>query len=228
MNRLHQLEPSTNYRLPTRRLPNTGYDTYRTFRRSPHRMHLSARAPRAAPAGEVNERYRQHPATGSFTVETEGEITQWDKLAAHRSASCGTCAAGACGIRATAGACAKESRDQVAAPPRCPWDTVMAGHIGDGTTAGSHTGTRRTGPRGRRARLQGTAAPHPTGATTPGPYEPYRARLALTLRQRTPSRHRRPMRRTCTVGHPVTVTVAFHEGTRGTERSCRVPTGGRP
>jgi hypothetical protein len=30
------------------------------------------------PAGEVNERYRQHPATGGFTVRTEGEITQWD------------------------------------------------------------------------------------------------------------------------------------------------------
>jgi hypothetical protein len=35
----------------------------------------------------VNERYRQHPATGSFAVQTEGEITRWDTFAAHRSTS---------------------------------------------------------------------------------------------------------------------------------------------
>jgi len=35
----------------------------------------------------VNERYLQHPATGSFAVVTEGEITRWDTSAAHRSES---------------------------------------------------------------------------------------------------------------------------------------------
>jgi hypothetical protein len=39
----------------------------------------------------VNERYRQHPATGGFAVDTEGEITRWDTFG---------------------------SRDEVASPPR--------------------------------------------------------------------------------------------------------------
>ncbi|MEV6184066.1 hypothetical protein, partial [Streptomyces sp. NPDC052015] len=33
----------------------------------------------------MNERYRQHPATGSFAAHTEGEITQWDTFAAQGS-----------------------------------------------------------------------------------------------------------------------------------------------
>ncbi len=44
-----------------------------------------ARTPRTTSSGEVNERYRQHPATGSFAVDTEGEITRWDTSATHRS-----------------------------------------------------------------------------------------------------------------------------------------------
>jgi len=42
----------------------------------------AAQAPRAVPTREVNERYRQHPAPGSFTVESEGQITRWDTFAA--------------------------------------------------------------------------------------------------------------------------------------------------
>lgn len=45
----------------------------------------AARSPRHAPAAEVNERYRRHPVTGSFTVDTEGEITRWETFAAHGS-----------------------------------------------------------------------------------------------------------------------------------------------
>jgi hypothetical protein len=33
----------------------------------------------------VNERYLQHPATGSFAADTEGEITRWDTFTAQRS-----------------------------------------------------------------------------------------------------------------------------------------------
>ncbi|GGS24368.1 hypothetical protein GCM10010238_10610 [Streptomyces griseoviridis] len=35
----------------------------------------------------MNERYLQHLATGSFAVDTEGEITQKDMLVAQRSGS---------------------------------------------------------------------------------------------------------------------------------------------
>ncbi|OPG02078.1 hypothetical protein B1R27_34145 [Streptomyces sp. GKU 895] len=35
----------------------------------------------------MNERYLQHPATGSFAASAEGEITRWDTFAAHRSES---------------------------------------------------------------------------------------------------------------------------------------------
>ncbi|GAB2947971.1 hypothetical protein GCM10027075_55390 [Streptomyces heilongjiangensis] len=67
------------------------YRTYRetrTYHYPPHRpcppAIRFAEQPPAPHTGEVNERYLQHPATGSFAVETEGEITQWDTFAAHR------------------------------------------------------------------------------------------------------------------------------------------------
>src|SRR5690348_7260497 len=56
--------------------------TARSARLVPADHPAPARAPHATPTREVNERYRQHPATGSFTVVTEGEITQWDTFAA--------------------------------------------------------------------------------------------------------------------------------------------------
>ncbi|OXS34212.1 hypothetical protein CHR28_17300 [Streptomyces sp. XY006] len=59
----------------------------------------------------MNERYLQHPATGSFTVLTEGEITRWDKR--------------------------KGSRKEAAAPPRHPPHTAAVRHFGD-STQGKH------------------------------------------------------------------------------------------
>ncbi|MFD5522046.1 hypothetical protein [Streptomyces sp. NPDC127066] len=65
----------------------------------------------------MNERYRQHPASGSFAVESEGEITHWDKFAAHgsvrrhwRRRDLRRTGHGRSGR--------KKSRDQVAAPSR--------------------------------------------------------------------------------------------------------------
>jgi hypothetical protein len=83
------------------------------------RLHPSLPAGTAAPtpAGEVNERYLQHPATGSFAVQTEGEITRWDTFAAHRSS----------GNKRTG------SRNEVAAPPRRRPRDVVVRRIGAGT-----------------------------------------------------------------------------------------------
>jgi len=58
----------------------------------------------------VNERYRQHPATGSFVVRTEGEITRWDTFAAHRSESLRH--------KGRSGSRRNGSRNEVAVPPR--------------------------------------------------------------------------------------------------------------
>src|ERR1044071_5300225 len=58
-----------------------------------HAMYVTATAPirhgrpHTTLCEEVNERNLHHPATGSFAVQTEGEITRWDTLAAHRSES---------------------------------------------------------------------------------------------------------------------------------------------
>src|SRR5882757_7091318 len=154
MNRLRQPAP-------------THTDRYRTFRRSthharttrhtPHTRHAHTRArlrhrpPHHTQPDEVNERYPQHPATGSFAVDTEGEITRWDKFAAHRSGF----------LRHThrmdprrmnhSRSLRKESRYQVAAPRRRQRDTAVVGHIGDGTTAGSQTRTRTTRTEGPAA-----------------------------------------------------------------------------
>jgi hypothetical protein len=98
-------------------------------------------------SGKVNERYLQHPATGSFGVESEGEITRWDTFAAHCSRFRGSRVAGteviteviaasglfpgrlpkalvACAPR---GSVRKESRRKDAVPP-----TAAKNH-GDGT-----------------------------------------------------------------------------------------------
>ncbi|MFJ5301388.1 hypothetical protein [Streptomyces sp. NPDC088350] len=58
----------------------------------------------------MNERYLQHPATGSFAVDTEGEITRWDTFTAQRSSENKR----------------NGSRNEVAAPPRRrPRDEVV-------------------------------------------------------------------------------------------------------
>jgi hypothetical protein len=65
----------------------------------------------------VNERYLQHPATGSFAVDTEGEITRWDTFTAQRSS----------------GNKRNGSRNEVAAPPRRRPRAVVVRRIGAGT-----------------------------------------------------------------------------------------------
>jgi hypothetical protein len=74
--------------------------------------------PRATPRGEVNERYRQHPATGSFAVQTEGEITRWDTFAAQRSSSLRHTGRRFLRHTGRGGSTRKGSRNEVAAPPR--------------------------------------------------------------------------------------------------------------
>jgi hypothetical protein len=64
----------------------------------------------------VNERYRQHPATGSFAVKTEGEITRWDTFTARRSG----------------GNTRSRSRDEVAAPQRRRPRAVAVRRVDDG------------------------------------------------------------------------------------------------
>lgn len=73
---------------------------------------------RATPPGEVNERYLQHPATGSFAVHTEGEITRWDTFAAHRSISLRHTGRGSLRCARRSGTKRNGSRNEVAAPPR--------------------------------------------------------------------------------------------------------------
>lgn len=177
----------TGVRRPCRLLT---IDTYRSVFRSPHRItpdHRSrqaAQASRAVSAREVNERYRQHPATGSFAVETEGEITHWDKFAAH-VAYRGTGAAGTCGVRATAGAGARR------AAIRWPHHRVVSGTAwcwGASATArqrGARPGERTTGTRGR---LHATTARR---CSQHGGTSGSRGRRRIPrLRPRTPQRHR--------------------------------------
>ncbi|WP_328749806.1 hypothetical protein OHT57_30760 [Streptomyces sp. NBC_00285] len=54
----------------------------------------------------MNERYRRHPATGSFVVDTEGEITWWDTFG---------------------------SRNEVVSPPRRRPRVAAVRRIDDGT-----------------------------------------------------------------------------------------------
>jgi len=68
-----------------RRIFPPAVNTHRSARATPADRalaHLTPQVSRSAPTREVNERYRQHPATGSFAAQTEGEITQWDTFAA--------------------------------------------------------------------------------------------------------------------------------------------------
>src|ERR1043165_2754789 len=48
---------------------------------------------------EVNERYRQHPASRRFAVRTEGEITRWDTFAARRDCQAGLTARSGTGAK---------------------------------------------------------------------------------------------------------------------------------
>jgi hypothetical protein len=84
----------------------------------------------------VNERYLQHPATGSFAVDTEGEITQWDTFTAQRSS----------------GNKRNGSRNEVAAPPRRRPRAVVVRRIGAGTK----------GTQGRYGTTAGSLVARPT------------------------------------------------------------------
>ncbi|MFH0516716.1 hypothetical protein ACHBTE_06010 [Streptomyces sp. M41] len=66
----------------------------------------------------MNERYLQHPATGSFAVQTEGEITRWDTFAAHRSTSLRHTGRNSLRHTRRSGTMRNGSRNEVAAPPR--------------------------------------------------------------------------------------------------------------
>lgn len=135
MNRLHQPAP-------------THTDRYRTFSHWPHQTrHQPHTRGTGAPhhTGRGSERTLS-PASRNrqFRGGYRGEITRWDKFAAHRSGF----------LRHThrmdprrmdhSRSVRKESRYQVAAPRRRRRDTAVVGHIGDGTTAGSTTRTRKT------------------------------------------------------------------------------------
>ncbi|GHD11942.1 hypothetical protein GCM10010313_35630 [Streptomyces violarus] len=86
----------------------------------------------------MNERYLQDPATGSFALRTEGEITRWDKR--------------------------KGSRDEVAVPPLHPPRTAAVRHFGEDTQDKNHTyGTYRTqGTTGATSATRHTQAPRRT------------------------------------------------------------------
>jgi hypothetical protein len=111
---------------------------------------------------EVNERYLQHPATGSFAADTEGEITQWDTFTARRSG----------------GNTRTGSRNEVAAPQRRRPRAVVVRRIGAGTK----------GTQGRFGTTPGslvaTSAGFPVRSTASVP--PYAA-----LTPRAPLAHRR-------------------------------------
>jgi len=111
---------------------------------------------------EVNERYLQHPATGSFAADTEGEITRWDTFAAQRSS----------GNKRTG------SRNEVAVPPRRRPRGVVVRRIGAGTK----------GTQGRYGTTAGSLVARPTGllGTSSASVTPYAA-----LTPRVPLAHRR-------------------------------------
>lgn len=170
---------------------------------------LTARTPRASSPGEVNERYRQHPATGSFAVQTEGEITRWDTFAAHRSTSLRHTGRRSLRCARRSGTTRKGSRNEVVAPPRRrPRAVAMRhrrwheGHVGQvrHDKRGASSPHRQEAPPGhRRARADPTDARH-------APRSPH-----------APS--------SCSADH---LRRDFHEGTRGPEPSSCVPQGGRP
>jgi hypothetical protein len=80
----------------------------------------------------VNERYRQHPATGSFAVDTEGEITRWDTFAAHCSSSLRHTGRSTLRHKRRIGSTRNGSRDEAVAPPRRRQRAVAVRHIDDG------------------------------------------------------------------------------------------------
>lgn len=92
-----------------------------------------ARTPRATSPGEVNERYLQHPATGSFAVQTEGEITRWDTFAAHRSISLRHTGRRSLRYTRRSGTTRNGSRNEVVAPPRREPRVVAVRRIDGGT-----------------------------------------------------------------------------------------------
>jgi hypothetical protein len=81
----------------------------------------------------VNERYRQHPATGSFAVQTEGEITRWDTFAAHRSSFLRHTGRSTLRHTRRGGSTRNGSRDEVAAPPRRRPRVVVVRRVDGGT-----------------------------------------------------------------------------------------------
>ncbi|WP_369171817.1 hypothetical protein AB5J49_29295 [Streptomyces sp. R28] len=96
----------------------------------------TARTPRATLPEVVNERYLQHPATGSFAVQTEGEITRWDTFAAHRSRSLRHTGRSSLRYKRRNGTTRNGSRKEVAAPPRRRPRAVAVRRI-DGRTKGT-------------------------------------------------------------------------------------------
>ncbi|GAB2861330.1 hypothetical protein GCM10027074_30620 [Streptomyces deserti] len=81
----------------------------------------------------MNERYRQHPATGSFAVQTEGEITRWDTFAAHRSELSRPTRRMFLRHTDRSGTTRQGSRNEGAVPPRHPPRAAAVRHFGEGT-----------------------------------------------------------------------------------------------
>ncbi|EFL34358.1 predicted protein [Streptomyces viridochromogenes DSM 40736] len=132
-------------------------DKYRTHRASGTRR--TARTPRPEPSGQVNERYLQHPATGSFAVRSEGEITRRDTFAAHRSELPRHRCRALPRHTDRIGTERKGSRDEVAVPPPHPPRTAAVRHFGEGTR--DTQGTRST--QGRHGATAGSLVATPTG-----------------------------------------------------------------
>lgn len=94
---------------------------------------LTARTSRATLPEQVNERYLQHPATGSFAVQSEGEITRWDTFAAHRSTTLRHTRRSGLRYARRSGTKRNGSRNEVAVPPRRRPRDVAVRRIDAGT-----------------------------------------------------------------------------------------------
>lgn len=242
----------------------THTDRYRTIRHSVHHArtsrtpetrprHSHPAPPRPTPAEEVNERYPQHPATGSFAVDTEGEITRGTSSPRTAPGSCGTRTAWTRGAWITAGACARRAAIRwphhgvVSGTPRWWGTSAMARQRGarpvrgrPGPRTPPHTGGahRRTEGDGRNpSHPDGTDPRRVTGAprATDAPSRHHRHRPNDRRAEPGPASNRpRPgldpasTRRRADVDRAATRirdAPRVHTGDRAVPR---VPTGGRP
>lgn len=219
----HPLSPTGAHR-PCRLLT---IDTYRSVFRSPHRIapdrrsRQAAQASRALSAREVNERYRQHPATGSFAVETEGEITHWDKFAAHGSVSRHRRRRD---LRRTGQAGAGARR----AATRWPHIASSAGRRGAGAHGRRHDSGERGRARGQREHEGDSTPRHEAAASSTADRRGAGVGVVFrTLRPSTPQRHRsrRPRARRRPPPSPTSRLSTRAHGGRSGPPACRLEVG---